>query len=284
MDEQEFAELAAGYALGALSPADRTAFDQARSAHPEWEHWITGDTAAAVSLADAVADAAPPLTLRSTLLARIASTPQLPEIEATDAAALDPLAGPVEMPPLPELPAAEASALPPVAPAVDPAPTTTTIQAISRRNWTRGLLTLAASLVLLVALGAGAVTLNEYVNRSPEVVALQQIEAAPDAQSATFDLEDGGTATAHWSESVGTAVLVSEGLPEIADDESFELWYVREGGEPVSAGVFEATDGDSTAILEGTMEAGDTIAVTIEPAGGSPDGKPSTDPIIAIPT
>jgi anti-sigma-K factor RskA len=48
--------------------------------------------------------------------------------------------------------------------------------------------------------------------------------------------------------------------------------------------VFEAPDGSSTEILEGTMEPGDTIAVTIEPQGGSPDGKPSSEPIVAIPT
>lgn len=284
MDEQEFAELAAGYVLGSLSPEDRLAFDEARAAHPEWEHWIVEDAAIAAALAEAVPDAAPPLTARSTLLARIGTMPQVPALEIDDAAAADPLAGPVEVPPLPALTAEEASVLPPSPPATDPAPTTTTIQAVSRRNWTRGLLTLAASLVVLVTLGFGAVTLNQYVNRPPEVVALDEIEAAPDAESATFDLEEGGTATAHWSASVGKAVLVSDGLPEIADDESFELWFVREGGEPVSAGVFEASGGTSTAILEGEMQPGDTIAVTIEPQGGSPDGQPSSDPIIAIPT
>ena len=284
MDEQEFAELAAGYVLGSLSPEDRLAFDEARAAHPEWEHWIVEDAAIAAALAEAVPDAAPPLTARSTLLARIGTMPQVPALEIDDPAAADPLAGPVEVPPLPELTAEEASVLPPSPPATDPAPTTTTIQAVSRRNWTRGLLTLAASLVVLVTLGFGAVTLNQYVNRPPEVVALDEIEAAPDAESATFDLEEGGTATAHWSASVGKAVLVSDGLPEIADDESFELWFVREGGEPVSAGVFEASGGTSTAILEGEMQPGDTIAVTIEPQGGSPDGQPSSDPIIAIPT
>lgn len=280
MDEQEFAELAAGYVVGALSPDDRRAFDDARAAHPEWERWISADAATAAALAEAVTEEAPPLTLRSALLSRIATTPQLPALEVPDPAAADPLAAPVELPPLPAVSAAEASALPPA----DPAPTTTTMQAISRRNWTRGLLTLAASLVILVVLGFGAATLNEYVNRSPEVAALQQIEAAPDAESATFDLEEGGTATAHWSASVGKAVLVSEGLPTIAEDESFELWFVREDGEPVPAGVFEAPGGASTDLLQGTMEAGDTIAVTIEPQGGSPDGTPSSEPIIAIPT
>jgi anti-sigma-K factor RskA len=32
------------------------------------------------------------------------------------------------------------------------------------------------------------------------------------------------------------------------------------------------------------MHEGDVIAVTVEPAGGSPTGQPTSDPIIAIPT
>jgi anti-sigma-K factor RskA len=56
------------------------------------------------------------------------------------------------------------------------------------------------------------------------------------------------------------------------------------GDEPVPAGVFDADAGDTTALLEGAMHEGDVIAVTVEPAGGSPTGQPTSDPIIAIPT
>jgi anti-sigma-K factor RskA len=279
MNEQEFAELAAGEALNALSPDDRRALQAARAAHPEWEHWVDEDSRAAAGLAEAVAEVAPPLTLRSTLLSRIATMPQLPEADAVAAAAA-PAPAAMPAPVAAEEPSPDAAP----SPATDPAPTTATIQAITRRNWTRGLLTLAASMVLLVAVGYGAVAINEYVNRPAAVVALQEIESAPDAQSATAEITEGGTATAHWSESVGKAVLVSDGLPEIADDQSFELWFVREGAA-ISAGVFEpAGDDAATAQLDGAMQPGDVIAVTIEPAGGSPDGTPSSDPIVAIPT
>ena len=40
----------------------------------------------------------------------------------------------------------------------------------------------------------------------------------------------------------------------------------------------------STVILDGEMQVGDTIAVTVEPQGGSPNGEPSGEPIVAIPT
>ncbi|KAF2415824.1 anti-sigma factor [Microbacterium sp. B35-30] len=268
MDEEEFAELAAGAALNALSPADREAFEAARRRHPEWQHLVDADAATAAALADTVSDALPPLTLRSTLLARVAATPQLPTMDASAAAAAEPV---------------EAWSDSDEQPAAEPPPATAVIQAVSRQRWTRGILGLAASLVLLVALGLGAATLNDYLNRSAEVVALEQIEDAPDAQSATVEVTDGGTATAHWSESVGKVVLVSQGLPRIADDESFELWFVR-GDDAVSAGTFESADGQATALLDGEVEPGDVIAVTIEPQGGSPTGEPSSEPIVIIPT
>lgn len=125
--------------------------------------------------------------------------------------------------------------------------------------------------------------MSEQLNAPASVVALDQIESAPDAQSATQTLPDGGEVTAHWSESIGKAVLVSEGLPELADDEAFELWFVRDGSA-VSAGTFTAENGTTTALLDGEIQAGDIIAVTVEPDGGSPTGQPTSDPIVAIET
>ena len=270
MNEQDFAELSAGYALDALSPEERSVFESTLAEHPEWSGHIEVDAAAASALAETVVEVAPPLTLRSALLSRIAATPQ-----GVDAA-------------VQTAPAAQGDADAPAAPAAPPAdapPTTTTMPAVARRNWTRSLLALAASLVLLVTLGFGAASVWQMVNRSPAVVALEQIDAAPDAQVADTVLDDGGTAVAHWSDSVGKVVLVSEGLPSIASDQTFEMWFVRADGTPVSAGTFEASgDGPTTTLLNGEVEAGDTIAVTVEPAGGSPTDAPTTDPIVAIPT
>ncbi|WP_194398652.1 anti-sigma factor [Microbacterium atlanticum] len=300
MDEQEFAELAAGAALNALSPADRALFEAARRDHPEWDHWVRADVATAAALGEDVPTALPPLTSRSTLLARIATTPQLPAMDASVAAAAAPLTAWTQSPAdasSPEPPVTGASMDAPAdgsaaaqsadaaasAPPAEPPPNTATIQAVSRRNWTRGILALAASMVLLVALGLGAAMINDYLNRPPAVVALQQIEDAPDAQSATVDVIDGGSATAHWSESVGKAVLVSQGLPQIADDETYEMWFVRDGAAE-SAGTFDPAGLTTTALLDGAVEPGDVIAITVEPQGGSPTGEPSTDPIVSIPT
>lgn len=252
MNEREFGELAAGHALHALSPEDERAFQAALAEHPEWEGIVRTDAATAALLADAAGDVPPPPSVRDALLARIASPVVPPVVER-----------------------AERDETP--APADAPA-------SARRRRWgPRTWFALAASIAVLVGLGIGASVVAEQLNRPAAVVALDEIESAPDAQSVSVEVEGGGVATAHWSGSLGKAVLVSDGLPALSDAQSFELWFVRDG-EPISAGVFEASDGDATALLAGEMHAGDVIAVTVEAAGGSPDGKPTTAPIVAIPT
>jgi anti-sigma-K factor RskA len=288
VNEKDFAELAAGHALNALSPDDERAFQDALAQHPQWRPEVDADREAAASLAGGVAEVAPPLTLRSELLGRIAGLPQ--GEPAQPAATIPP-------PPVPEIPASVAAVLPPDAIALVPAEPqipadaageppldTTAMQAITRRSWTRGLFALAASFVVLLGLGFGAAVIGQQLTRPTEVSALQQIEQAPDAQTAAFALDDGGIATAHWSASLNKVVLVSEGLPTLASDQTYEMWFIR-GGSAVSAGVFTADgSGHADAVMEGPMEAGDVLAVTVEAAGGSASGAPTSDPIVRIPT
>lgn len=267
MNEQEFGELAAGAALDVLSPDEQQRYHAALVAHPEWQRIADADAATAALLAEGVMPVAPPASIRDSLLARIARTPQDgDEIRVDPAPSAETSAAP-QPAPAPESPRASTGGLNPKAPA----------------HPLRILFALAACLALLVGVGVGTVALNEHFNRPASVVALDDIRAADDAQQATIELADGGEATAHWSASLGKSVLVTDGIPALAEGETYELWYVR-GETPVSAGVFDAEDGDATAVLAGEMQAGDVIAVTIEQAGGSPSGAPTTDPVIVIPT
>ncbi|MGW8484604.1 anti-sigma factor [Microbacterium sp. NPDC055903] len=252
MNRDEFDELSAGHALHALSAAEEARFAQALRAHPEWTAIVEDDAATAAALADAAPTVAPPPALRASLLDAIATTPQ--HAAAADAPK--------------EAPSVEAS--------FDETP-------LGGRRPLRILFALAACLALLVGIGVGATVLVGQLQRPASVVALEEIENAPDAQQATVELASGATATAHWSASLGDAVLVTDGLDVLDENRTYELWYVR-GDTPVSAGVFDAVDGTTTALLDGEMHAGDVIAVTIEAAGGSPDGAPTTDPIVVIPT
>ena len=167
---------------------------------------------------------------------------------------------------------------------VDEPPTTTTVQAAMRRRWTRGLLALAACLTLLAGVGFGAGVVHTWLNRPASVVALDEINKAPDVQSATVVMEGGLTATAYWSAERGEAVVVSDGLPAIPEDETFEMWVIRDD-EPQSAGTFEPQSGSrATTVIDREVQPGDVIAITIEPEGGAPRGTPTSDPIVAVPT
>lgn len=269
MNVQEFAELAAGYALSALSPEDEHAFHEALVEHPEWAGIVETDVATAAQLAETVDPVPPPLALRGQLLSRIGG----------------PVGSvPADLGGAPE----DAAAFPgddaPTRSAAEPPPSTEAVQTVARRNWTRGLLALAASFVLLIALGTTAVIVGDRLREPASVSALNQIDDAKDAQVATVKVDGGGTATAHWSESIGRAVLVTDGVASPATGKTYELWFVR-GDTPVAAGVFSPDrEGQATALLDEPMQAGDVIAVTVEERGGSKTGQPTTDPIFTIPT
>ncbi|MCY7418392.1 MAG: anti-sigma factor [Chloroflexi bacterium] len=74
----------------------------------------------------------------------------------------------------------------------------------------------------------------------------------------------------------GTGYIMVEGLPEIGDDQTYQAWYIA-GGTPTSAGVLTAGP-HGLAIVGGLapISGTDTIALTVEPAGGveQPTGTP----------
>jgi anti-sigma-K factor RskA len=247
VNEQEFAELSAAHALGALSPEEARAFAAALAADPSREALVAADRETAAALAEGVPEVAPPAGVRDELLARI-------------------LLGDVA-----ERRPEEPDAAPePVAPA-------------PRRRRRAVWYTLAASLVLIVGIGVGAVWIGHALTPPAAVTALEQIQNSPDGQVVMAPMGDEGRAELYWSTSTGQAVLVSAGLPSIGSGQTFEAWYVSDG-VPRSAGVFDASGGDATALLAGSMSPGDTVAITVEQDGGSPTGAPTSTPLVAIPT
>ncbi|MDF2044941.1 MULTISPECIES: anti-sigma factor [Microbacterium] len=264
MNEREFADLAAGHALNALSDADERAYQEALASNPHWESHVRDAAEAIAALSAVVEPVDPPPSVRASLMARIADLPQQPVAPATTPEVARDDEDYAAAGPAPVIPDATSSR---------PA-------SWGRRRW----FTLAASIVAVLVLGFGAASLGQYLTRPAAVVALQQIESAPDARSASVSMPDGGSATAHWSASTGQSVLVTDGMPALSDDQTYELWFVR-GETPIAAGIFETdAEGRATAMLEGEFHSGDVIAVTVEPAGGSPDGTPSSAPVVAVAT
>ena len=69
----------------------------------------------------------------------------------------------------------------------------------------------------------------------------------------------------HW-------YLTIDGLQPCKQGRSYQLWFVPEDGEPVSAGTFDVVEGVRVELSSETMPAATrAITITLEPAGGSPE-------------
>lgn len=112
----------------------------------------------------------------------------------------------------------------------------------------------------------------------------QVVVAPPDALPMVVSLrhDDGSMAyTATVDAGTGVITLIPASMPGTEGDP--ELWVIASDGVPRSLGVVprdHAMRVTIPATLRGAAEAGSTFAVTIEPIGGSPSGKP-TGPVVA---
>ncbi|RUQ98999.1 anti-sigma factor [Labedella endophytica] len=288
------------YAAGALDADESAAFEALLESSPAARDELESFERVSAALGLAVQPETPPMDLKASLMARIATTPQLP-VESRSRHAAESDADADDTHERSDAPAAPAPEESPVAPVTDIASATAGASAQRRAQPTPGQIrkaqeranrrwyskplsyAVAAAAVGVVIVGsslfAGVV---ENGNQLPQAVALAEVNAASDVQRTTVDLdEEGGTATLVWSEDLGKSVLVVNGLPQLPDDKTYELWYIGEGG-PVSAGVFDTgADGNGWGVLAGALSGDDVVAVTIEKSGGS-DGTPTTDPVLVV--
>jgi anti-sigma-K factor RskA len=195
----------------------------------------------------------PPASLKADLFAKLATTPQDPPLDA------------------PEAPAVQ-----------DAVPAETKARA---RWFTRPIAIVAAAAAAVVIFVGGALLGSAIAGSNTfevqQASALAAINAAPDAQRASAEVDGGGTATLVWSGSLGQSALVAKDLPSLPSDKTYELWYIRDG-KATAAGTMTPNSGAPATwrVLDGTMSAGDTVGVTVEPRGGS--DQPTTQPIVAI--
>ena len=275
-------ELAAGHALGILTPDETARYERFLTENPEARGEADAFSAVAEALAADAPAVAPSPALKADLMALIATTPQLPSDDSVDAPAADSAdreAG------APALHAVQASPSAGPAPSAAPASGRHGAEARARGRWfTRpGVYLSAAAAAAVLVVGGVALPplLSPDAGQSQQLSALEQIRSAPDVQETAGAVATGETATLVWSASLGRSALVVDDLAPLPDDKTYELWYIGSSG-PVSAGTFDGGDGRTVAPLEGTLAEGAVVAVTVEDAGGSE--APTTDPILAIAT
>lgn len=132
-------------------------------------------------------------------------------------------------------------------------------------------LAIAAS-VVAVALMVGLIVREQYARRELQTLAV----LGPDAAHSLWRIERSRELTALTIRVVGPV--------QPAPSRAYELWALPRGGKPVSLGLLPL-NGTLQRSLSGVQNAAllaaDKLAVSIEPAGGSPTGGP-TGPIVIV--
>lgn len=106
------------------------------------------------------------------------------------------------------------------------------------------------------------------------VLTLAPLTAPPANLAATLAGEDLTLAAAYAGET-GLLTLVRTAGPEPAAGQAYEVWKIDETEVPASLGLLR----EGPVPVPG-LKAGDILAVSLEPAGGSPTGQP-TGPVLA---
>ena len=147
----------------------------------------------------------------------------------------------------------------------------------SRRQW----LTAAAAAVLVpaAALGGWALGTQAEQRELEQLIAQEQdrqrrLLSASDVATHRLEVE-GRPATLVVSEQQDAAMFVASDLPAPGEDREYQLWLVQDGA-PVPDAHFGG--GGVQVWLDGDVDRAGAVAMTVEPAGGSPA---PTSPILA---
>ena len=297
LDDATLRELAPLHAAGALEGEERAAFEAALATHP----WLREEVASYRAVTDGLATAtrlAPDAALRDRVLARIAATPAPTgaalndDVRDADTSTTDTRRSEAPGRDTPPAPAPLT-----VVRGDAPARTPVTGTAPARR------LALALLGAALAAASLAVVALRREASGLRAMLAASERRAAAvadtlAARERTLDaLLGGGRALLVvdlaspraaapgvqflWNTASRTGALRAYGLPRAPEGRRYQLWLI-ERGRPVPMPVFDA-DARGRALLTGipmpaTREGIDAIAITVEPAGGSP--APTSAPIL----
>lgn len=233
--------LSGAYAVDALDDIERAQFERHLTECPACRAEVQSLREGAAVLGE-LADAAPPASLRAQVLSDIQGVRPLPPLAAS-------------VPGLPER--------------------------STRRRFPRPMVGLVAAAAAVIALGAGTAIVQPWDDAAPsnpgQVSAVEQILDAPDAEATSDRLDDGATVTVTRSKRMNLAVLETTGLPELPDDQTYELWLIHEN-QMVRAGLMD--DAARSVMLKGDAASASGAGITIEPAGGS--SVPSDDVVTVM--
>jgi len=237
--------LSGSYALNGLDATEAAAFEKHLATSDASRDEVTELTDTAVLLGLSVEPVTPSAGLKASIMDQLDAHPQL--------APLEPVAAPVFV-----------------------GAASTRAQARWFHQPALRLISSAAAVALILGAGVAAATVSQVRHEN----AMATISSASDVQQASVDLPDGAAATLVWSGELGQSALIVDSMTPPPHGHVYELWYINDSGAR-PAGTFTVdASGTTWQVLNGSMTAGDTVGVTVEPRGGSP--VPTTDPFILI--
>lgn len=140
---------------------------------------------------------------------------------------------------------------------VRPLPPVIVAAAEAGRSTRRRFPALVAAAVALIAIGgAGATAWHPWSTDEPT-----SFSQASDRITYAQPLPDGGSIEVTRSASLNQAVLSSHGLPELADGETYALWYVHDDTYTKAGSI----DGDARSVLlDGDARTATAVGITVE--------------------
>jgi anti-sigma-K factor RskA len=155
------------------------------------------------------------------------------------------------------------------------------------RGWivTMAALTVVASVVAAIGWARLATMQSQLADLQTQVVAAQtqldQLQGQIAAARQVLASLEGASGSGAILETSAGATIFAARLPPLQEGRVYQLWRIPAGGQPLSTGLFTVDPrGYAQLVLPTNQQpgAGDTVAVTSEPAGGSRG--PTTDPLI----
>ncbi len=243
------------YVVNALDPDEREEFEAHLAVCPTCSREVVefGETAAELSVLASVTP--PPAGLRRSILSAIS-----------------------EVRPLPPEPAAEAETAESAAPSVpaEPGRPVDELALRRQRRRTRILIALVAA-VMAAAVALGGVVYTLVQSRQAQVAqqaAETELLTAPDVQTYSATMKDGGQISFVVSRSLDRAMFIGKDLPTVGADRTYQLWTL-EGERPIPDNLV-AGGGDRQQFFRESLSGVTGLAVSVEAAGGAQQPTPST--------
>lgn len=249
--------LAAPYALDALEPDERRRFEKHLRSCDRCAAEVRALSEDAVRLAWSTA-APPPAAMRDRVLAAVRTTPQ------------EPAAGQVRE---------HAPQLPPHVWGMQPPPGRIRAPRARRPLFLPFATATAAAALVVASLFAVQAdrTRDQLDAERAQAREIAHVLAAPDARASTGKDARGRSVGVIASASEGEAIVTLSGYDDLPTGQVHQLWLMRPGAPPRSLGLFDA---GTPLVATGLDQSSTSLAVTVEPDGGSP--QPTTQPVVQL--